>query len=89
MISIATAQNWGGGKSYGFASAENIDILKKRLIDSGHEFVHIVQKDPWDDSWESVKSSIPVSELSESDIALLDCEQDSLHSCQRFLVCRL
>lgn len=89
MISIRTAQDWGGGKTYGFLSAESIDDLKKQLIDSGHKFVHIVQKDPWDNCWDYIKSDIPVSELSESDLELLETAQDSMYSCQRYLVCKL
>ena len=89
MINISTAQNWGGGKSYGFLSVENIDDLKKQLIDSGHKFVHIIQKDPWDSCWDDIKANIPVSELSESDLALLETVQDSMYSCQRYFVCKL
>lgn len=89
MISIRTAQNWGGGKSYGFVTAEHLDDLKKLLVDSDHKFVHLVQKDPWDNCLDSVKSDIPVSDLSDADIEWLEASQDSMYSCQRYLVCNL
>jgi hypothetical protein len=47
MINVNTIHNWGGGKNYGSVVVENLDELKKMLIDTNHKYVHLMQKDPW------------------------------------------
>jgi hypothetical protein len=88
VILVSTA--WSSGfKSYGLTSAENLEQLKLKLIESGHQTVHLVSVDAMDDSWSHEKSNIPVAELSEADLAWLNEPQDGRWASRRYLVCRL
>ena len=88
MITVSTA--WSSGfKSYGLASADNLEGLKQKLFESGHQKVHLVRVDAMDDSWSYEKSSIPVEALSEADVAWLNEPQDGMWASRRYLVCRL
>jgi hypothetical protein len=84
MITVSTAWN-AGFKCYGFACGKDLEELKRKLLESGHEVVHLIRVDPWDDIWSYEKSRIPVVELSEADLAWLGEPQAS----GRYLVCRL
>ena len=88
MIFVSTA--WDSGfKAYGTASAENLEGLKLKLLQSGQQKVHLMCVDAMDDSWSYEKSNIPVEELSEADLAWLNVPQEGRWASQRYLVCRL
>jgi hypothetical protein len=76
-------------KRYSSVSAEDLDDLRKRLIESRHKFVHLIATDPWEDVWSYHKSDIPTGELSEADISWLQERQESTYASRRYLVCRL
>ena len=88
MMFVSTAWN-AGFKTYGMASAENLEGLKLKLLESGQQKVHLVSVDAMDDSWSYEKSNIPVEELSEADLAWLNVPQEGRWASQRYLVCRL
>ena len=88
MIFVSTA--WDSGfKTYGTASAEDLEGLKLRLLESGHQKVHLVCVDAMDDSWSYEKSNIPIEKLCEADLAWLNVPQEGRWASQRYLVCRL
>jgi hypothetical protein len=76
-------------KSYSSVSAENLDDLKKRLTESGHQCMHLITTGQWDDRWSYHKSNIPTAELSDADISWLQERQESTYASNRYLVCRL
>lgn len=88
MIFIATAWN-AGFRTYGTASAESLEGLRQKLLESGQQKVHLVYVDAMDDSWSYQKSNIPIEELSEADLAWLNVPQEGRWASQRYLVCRL
>ena len=89
MITVCTASRQGGMKSYSAISAENLEELKKKLLETGHKVVHLLSVDPWEDNWSYVKSDIPVQDLEDKHIKWLEKVQVSEHSSSRYLVCRL
>ena len=88
MITVSTAWN-AGFKTYGFASAENLEQLKAKLVESGHQKVHLVRVDAMDDLWSYEKSNIPVEELSAANLEWLNVPQEGMWASRRYLVCRL
>ncbi len=89
MITIGTATRQGGMKVYNAISAENLEELKKKLLETDHKVVHLLLVDPWEDDWSYAKSDIPVNDLEEKHIKWLEKEQVSEYSSDRYLVCRL
>ena len=88
MIFVPTA--WDSGfKTYGTASAESLEGLRQKLLESGQQQVHLVRVDAMDDSWSYEKSNISIGELSEADLAWLNVPQEGRWASQRYLVCRL
>ena len=88
MITVATAANHGF-KTYGHASAVDLEDLRAKLRESGHRVVHLVSVDAMDGDWLYVKSNIPVEALSEADLAWLNESQEGRWASQRYLGCAL
>ncbi|BDQ36839.1 hypothetical protein SYK_11990 [Pseudodesulfovibrio nedwellii] len=88
MIEISTAYS-SGFKVYSSVTVEDIEDLKKKLVESGHGVVSLIRVSPWDDSWSYVKSDIPVGEISDADITWLNKCSNSLYSDSRYLKCKL
>ena len=88
MIFVSTAQDTGF-KNYGLISADDLEQLKQKLLESGHRVVHLVSVDAMDGDWSYQKSNIPVAELTEADLAWLGEKQEGRYASSRYLVCRL
>jgi hypothetical protein len=88
MKSISIASG-GSIKEYDWLEFTDLDDLKKKLIATGHEVVHLILVSPWDDSWTKVKQDILVNDLTEADIAWLNKEITTLHSDSRYLQCNI
>lgn len=85
MIFISTASASYFSKSYSVVSADDLDDLKRKLIDSGHRWVTLISTDRWDDIW-TTEREVQVEKLSDNDFEWLN-SKDPADS--RYLVCYL
>lgn len=88
MITVGTACD-SGFKNYALATAEDLESLRRKLIESGHRVVHLISVDAMDGDWTYVKSNIPVGNLSEADLAWLNEPLEGRWASQRYLGCSL
>lgn len=89
MITVCTASRQGGIKVFSVASAENIDDLKRKLLETNHKVVHLLSVDPWYGEWSFVKRDLPVNDLEQKHINWVMKVQMSEHASDRYLVCNL